>query len=141
MRFPKRVVGVGVAVALLAGLGAAPAGASALRLADGYSCTVTNTTYTWSTGFTANLQITNDGTRPFKPWIIQLVYPGEVSLYTSWYATWTQTPPSIQGTNPTWDPAIDPGETVTSIGFVATFTDTYQPPTTVTVNGVPCTIE
>lgn len=107
----------------------------------GYACAVTYTVHEWRGGFTADLKIGNTGSRPFTPWILQIVFSGDQQVTNAWGGGgWSQTPPSLQITNPTWNTSVDPGEQVGAIGFNATYSGANSPPAAVTLNGVPCDV-
>ncbi|GAA0384947.1 hypothetical protein Acor_48120 [Acrocarpospora corrugata] len=130
-----RVAAVVLALPLF--VGAATPAASANSAA--YGCDVTWDTTDWTTGFVAAISISNTGTIPFTPWIFQFVFSGNQQLSTSWSGVWSQTPPSVQATNPTWFPAIIPGASY-GLGFTANYTGVNANPTGVTLNGVPCVV-
>lgn len=107
-----------------------------------YACEVTYTVNQWSTGFVAALEVTNTGTRPFTPWILQLVFSGDQEITNVWgVGNWSRTPPSVQVTNPSWTSSLNPGETYDMFGFLAAHNGGTDPlPASVTLNGVPCTV-
>ena len=137
MRFLRRSSGIGMAGLLLAALLTGPAQAAPPGVPAGYDCAVTYATQSWPTGFNALVTISNTGTRVFSPWILQFVFPGSQTIYTSWSATYSVTPPSVQAANPSWQKSIDPGTNYT-IGFTADGLDEH--PTGFTLNGVPCAV-
>ncbi|MBP2708539.1 cellulose binding domain-containing protein [Microbispora sp. RL4-1S] len=136
MRIPRRLARTGVAGIVLAAALGGSARASTLGLSD-YGCEVTYTSIAWSTGFSMNLTIANTGTLTFSPWILQFVFSGSQHVDTAWSGTWSQTPPSVQVTNPAWHNAIAPGTTY-AVGFNAT--GTAETPARFTLNGVPCKV-
>lgn len=106
-----------------------------------YACEVTYTVNQWSTGFVAALAVTNTGTRPFTPWILQVVFSGDQEVTNVWgVGDWSRTPPSVQVTNPAWKSSLAPGETYDLFGFLAASTGADPLPAGVTLNGVPCTV-
>ncbi|MEV7806086.1 cellulose binding domain-containing protein [Microbispora sp. NPDC088329] len=139
MRSSRTSSGIAVAGLLLAALSAAPAHAAALSPPPGYGCEVTYASADWATGFTALLTISNTGSKPFSPWILQFLFSGNQKITVGWSATWTQTPPSVQAVNPTWAKSIDPGAS-TSLGFQGTYSGINDKPTDFTLNGVPCKV-
>ncbi|MEV4459718.1 cellulose binding domain-containing protein [Microbispora sp. NPDC049633] len=139
MRFSRTSSRVATAGLLLAGLTVAPAHASALTPPPGYACQVTYASVDWATGFTALLTIANTGSTPFSPWILQFLFSGTQKITTSWSATWTQTPPSVQAANPAYLKSIAPGASA-SVGFQGTYSGVNDKPTDFTLNGVPCAV-
>ncbi len=137
MRSSRTSFRVAAAGLLLAALSAAPAQAAALSPPPGYGCAVTYASVDWATGFTALLTISNTGTKSFSPWILQFLFTGDQKITTSWSATFTQTPPSVQAANPTYLKSIDPGASA-SLGFQGTYSGVNDKPTGFTLNGVPC---
>ncbi|MEU8175786.1 cellulose binding domain-containing protein [Microbispora hainanensis] len=137
MRLSRASSRVGITGILLAALLTTPTQAARADVPAGYACTVTYTSVGWATGFYAILNIANTGTRPFSPWILQFIFPGDQTLTAGWSGTFTVTPPSVQAANPTWWPSIDPG-TSYQLGFNANGTDEH--PSGFTLNGVPCSV-
>ncbi|MEU6415366.1 cellulose binding domain-containing protein [Microbispora sp. NPDC046933] len=136
MRFLRRSSGIGSAGLLLAALLTGPAQAAPAGVPTGYDCAVTYATHAWPGGFTAQVTISNTGTRVFSPWILQFVFPGSQTITTAWNATYSVTPPSVQAAS-SWYKSIDPGTSFT-IGFNANGVDDH--PTGFTFNGVPCAV-
>ncbi|MEV4580224.1 cellulose binding domain-containing protein [Nonomuraea jabiensis] len=134
MRFLRRSSGIVIAGLLLATL---PAGTAQADAPPGYACAVTYASTGWGTGFTADVTISNTGTRTFSPWILQFVFPGGQTFTTGWNATWSATPPSVQATGPSFHKSIDPG---TSFGVGFNASGSNDQPTGFTLNGVPCTV-
>lgn len=127
-----------VAVVLAVPLVFAPA-SQARATSAAYGCHIIYDITDWGTGFVVNLTLENTGTITFSPWITQFVYAGNQTVTQNWTANWSQTPPSVQATNPSYWPDIAPG-TSRTIGFVATYSGSNPDPTGFTINGVPCTV-
>ncbi|GIH25893.1 hypothetical protein Aph01nite_42030 [Acrocarpospora phusangensis] len=130
-----RMAAVALAIPLFVSAG--PPAATANSAA--YGCAVTYDTTDWTTGFVVALTVSNTGTIPFSPWILQFVFSGNQTVTAGWSGVWTQTPPSVQFTNPTWFASIAPGASH-GLGFTATYTGVNANPTGVTLNGVPCVV-
>jgi len=123
------IVGLPMTVAALAqppGAGAATAG-----------CAVTYTPNTWSTGFTADVRITNLGD-PVTGWTLGFSFPGDQHITSGWSATYSQTGRAVTARSVDYNGALATGAS-TSIGFQATYTGTNAAPTAFTLNGVGCT--
>ncbi|GAA0981584.1 hypothetical protein GCM10009555_049960 [Acrocarpospora macrocephala] len=130
-----RVAAVALALPLFVGAGTPAATASSAA----YGCAVTYDATDWGTGFVVALTVSNTGTITFSPWILQFVFSGDQQVISSWSGVWSQTPPSVQATNPTWYASIAPGASH-GMGFTATYTGVNANPTGVTLNGVPCVV-
>ncbi|GII67249.1 hypothetical protein Skr01_73340 [Sphaerisporangium krabiense] len=134
--------------ALLAGLscvpahaGPAPAGVSTPvpTRPPSQPCAVTYSAHDWGTGFSASLQVTNLGDTPIAGWVLRLLFSGNQRITTSWNATWSQAPPSVWLSSAPGHHRVDPGQTV-PLGFNAVYSGANEPPTGLTLNGVPCAV-
>lgn len=103
------------------------------------ACTV-KWTYTadWSSGYVANLDITNTGTRALSSWTLTYEWPTSwQKMDGGWNADWTETGRTVKVTN--LDGAgLDIGGTVT-IGFVGGYSGPNVTPAVFTLNGNVCT--
>jgi endoglucanase len=95
-------------------------------------------TNTWSTGFQAQIVITNTGTSTISPWTLAWTFPGDQQIANLWNATFTQSGEQITVTAASYNATIAPSGTVT-IGFTASFTSSNANPTAFKVNGTACT--
>ncbi len=94
---------------------------------------------TWSTGFTANISITNTGASTINGWTLAFTLPAGQSITSGWNATFTPTSGQVSARNVSYNGTLAPGATVT-IGFQATHTGNVAEPTAFTLNGIPCTV-
>lgn len=101
-------------------------------------CKVVYSASTWQTGLTAQLTITNTGTRPWDGWRLDFSFTGEERLQHGWSATWSQTGKAVKADAMSWNRRVAPGASVT-IGFNASKTGTHVPPSVFTINGERCT--
>jgi endoglucanase len=106
------------------------------------SCRVTYGVNDWGSGFGATLSIANTGTSAISNWTLGFTFPGNQRITNGWNATWTQAAGSA---NVTATPAghnglIPAGQSVTDLGFNASYTGTNGRPTAFTVNGRSCTV-
>jgi cellulase/cellobiase CelA1 len=92
----------------------------------------------WSTGFSANVSITNTGPAAINGWTLRFTFPGNQQISQGWSATWTQSTAVVTATNLSYNGALAAGASV-GIGFNATFTGTNTRPTSFTLNGATCT--
>jgi endo-1,4-beta-xylanase len=91
-------------------------------------------------GFTANVNITNNGGSTISGW--QLVWnytAGQTVTPPGWNGTVSQSGSTVTGVNASWNANIFPGQTV-NIGFNgrATSIGNNPDPTSFTLNGTPC---
>jgi endoglucanase len=93
----------------------------------------------WAGGFTANLSITDTGTRALSSWTLGFSYGGDQKITSAWNATYSQSGKNVTVTNLSYNGAIGAGQTVSGIGVQGTWTSSDAPPTGFTVNGVVCT--
>ncbi|GAB3173773.1 processive endocellulase [Micromonospora palomenae] len=102
------------------------------------ACTVGYVTSDWSTGFTANITITNTGTSTLTGWTLGFSFPSSgQQVGQGWSATYRQTGTAVTATNLSYNGTLAPGAS-TSFGFNGTHTGSNPKPTTFTLNGVPC---
>ncbi|WP_405095051.1 glycoside hydrolase family 9 protein [Micromonospora sp. NBC_01412] len=104
------------------------------------SCRVGYATSDWSTGFTANITITNTGTTALTGWSLAFAFPNAgQQAGQAWSANVTQTGTAVTASNLSYNGALAPGAS-TSFGFNGTHTGTNPKPTAFTLNGSPCTV-
>jgi endoglucanase len=130
----KRLVTAAAALFLsAAGAGAATvASATAASAATGCSAAYSVATQ-WSTGFTAGLTITNNGTTAITGWTVTYSYTGNQTLQqTGWSGTWSQSGQDVTVTNLSWNGSVAPGSSVSGIGANFNFSGTNTAPATVT---------
>jgi len=106
------------------------------------ACAVTYGVNDWGGGFTAALSIANTGTAAINGWTLAFTFPGNQRITNGWSATWTQPAGSA---NVTVTPAdhnrqINAGQSVTGLGFNASYTGTNARPTAFSVNGQACSV-
>jgi hypothetical protein len=94
-------------------------------------------TSVWSTGFVANIMITNTGTTPITDWVVTFTFGGDQRISQAWNASFSQTGAAVTLTHASWNRVIPPGGSVT-VGIYGTRSGQPTPPVTVYVNGVPC---
>jgi cellulose 1,4-beta-cellobiosidase len=101
-------------------------------------CNVNYTVNQWSTGFTANVVITNLGD-PLTSWNLQWDYTGNQTITSSWNSTFTESAAHhVTLTNAAWNGSLGTNATANP-GFQATYSGTNSSPTSFTLNGVACT--
>jgi glucuronoarabinoxylan endo-1,4-beta-xylanase len=100
---------------------------------------VAYTMSTWSSGFTANISITNTGTSAINGWTLTFTLPSGQSITSGWNATYSPSSGQVNARNVDYNGTLAPGATV-EIGFQATHTGNTAEPAAFTLNGIPCTV-
>ena len=103
------------------------------------SCSVTYSPYSWSTGFTTSVKVTNTGTTALSSWNLEFELANGQSVTQGWSAIWSQSGSTVTATNAPWNGSISAGGS-TDIGFNGTHTGTNTAPTSFTLNGATCTV-
>ena len=100
------------------------------------ACTVDYTANQWSTGFTADVKLTNNGPA-ISAWTLKFTVGSSVTLSNGWNGSWSQSGTAMTVSNASWNGAI-PTNGSTTTGFQATYSGTNPPATGFTLNGTPC---
>jgi endoglucanase len=104
----------------------------------GGACRVAYTVQnSWSTGFTAQVTVTNLGP-PVSGWTLRFTFPGNQQVSHGWNAAWLQDGRTVTVTNAEHNRNLATGA-ATSAGFNATYSGTNADPTAFTLNGAACT--
>lgn len=120
------------AVGAAGAFGTAPASAAA---ASPVTCTYTVTA--WSGGFTANVQIADNGPTAINGWTVRWTFAVPTTVVSGWSATITDTDGhDVVATNVSYNGVIGSGQSM-SFGWSAEAVST-DVPTDLTINGVPC---
>jgi chitodextrinase len=82
----------------------------------------------WSTGFTANVTVTNTGTTPTAGWKVTWTWGGNQQVTNAWSAVESHSGQNETAANAGYNGAIAPGGN-TSFGFQATYSGTNNSPT------------
>jgi cellulose 1,4-beta-cellobiosidase len=120
---------LGLGSAGLAAAAAAPASAAT-------SCQVAYSANSWSTGFTASITITNQGSA-LTSWTLAYSYSGNQQLTQGWSGTWSQSGETVTVTNASWNGSLATGAS-TQIGANFSYSGTNTAPTAFTINGTAC---
>jgi endoglucanase len=91
----------------------------------------------WSTGFTADIRITNNGPA-LSSWRLTFTVGSTVTVSNGWNGVWSQNGTTITVGNPSWSASLPTGATV-STGFQAGYTGSAGTPSGFALNGVACT--
>ena len=101
------------------------------------SVTCTYTVTAWHGGFTANVQIANNGPTAINGWTVRWTFAVPTTVVSGWSATITDTDGhDVTATNVFYNGTIGSGLSM-SFGWSAEAVSTDEP-TDLTVNGVPC---
>lgn len=127
---------LGAAAALLVG---ASAGLVAVTQATAATpvCGVVYTLNSWSTGFTADVKVTNNGAA-VSSWTLGWTFNGNQQVTSAWNATVSQSGSSVTATSVAWNGPLATGASA-SFGFQGTYSGTVNAaPGSFTFNGVAC---
>jgi endo-1,4-beta-xylanase len=112
----------------------------------GGNCSVAYTATNWGTGssgFTANLTLTNTGTAAINGWTLAFGFTsGQRVTLPGWSATWAQAAGSanVTATPLDWNRNLAANGGSTTIGFNGTQTGSNPEPAAFTLNGTSCTV-
>lgn len=123
----------------MAAAGALLAGAVLLAVAPAAAATACDVTYAanqWSTGFTADVRVTNNGA-PVTGWVVTWTFPGNQRVTSGWNAQLTQSGGAVTAAAPPHNRTLATGGSA-SFGFQATYSGTNPAPTAFALNGVAC---
>lgn len=103
-------------------------------------CEVTYGTWSWESGFGAQVRITNIGTVPIDGWTLRFRFsdPGQ-KITNGWSATWSQEETYVSAAALPWNSVIQPGASV-DVGFNGTHTGANPVPPSFTLNDGGCVI-
>ena len=100
------------------------------------SCQVAYSTNDWSTGFTASITITNEGSA-LTAWTLTYSYTGNQQLTQGWSGNWSQSGQTVTVTNASWNGSLATGA-ATQIGANFSYSGTNTAPTSFAINGTTC---
>ncbi|MFZ6029369.1 MAG: cellulose binding domain-containing protein [Chloroflexota bacterium] len=103
------------------------------------ACQVVYAPNAWSSGFTADVQITNNGSAPIQGWTLAWRYANGQQITSAWNATVTQSGANVTASNVAshWNGTIPAGGAV-SFGVQGTSNGTNNAPLEFTLNGAAC---
>jgi hypothetical protein len=122
-----------VAAAVLAGTGLLVVHGTAEAAT---ACSVVYTANSWSSGFTADVKVTNGGAA-VSSWTLGWTFAGNQQVTNAWNATVKQTGTSVTATSVNWNGSLATGASA-SFGFQGTYSGTNATPSNYTFNGVSC---
>ena len=92
----------------------------------------------WGSGFTGAISIKNTGSAQINGWTLTWTWSGNQQITQAWNSNYAQSGQNVTLTNATWNPIINPGDTLTGIGFNANYSGTNNNPTVFHLNGMLC---
>jgi cellulase/cellobiase CelA1 len=92
---------------------------------------------TWSTGFTATIDITNVGTGTLFGWTLKFALPAGQSFANGWNAGWRPTPDGLEADAKDYNAVVEPKVTK-RLGFEGSGTAPFTKPTAFSVNTITC---
>ena len=114
-----------------------PAGSAVLTITRAATCTAVLAPHVWLYGFSLGITLTNQGA-PVTGWTARYTFPGDEQITISWNATITQSGATVTATNAPWNATLATGAAV-GIGSNGTWHTSSAMPTSVSLNGQPCT--
>lgn len=104
------------------------------------SCRITYTVNSqWSTGFQARMNITNTGSTPVTNWTARFTFANGQVITMMWNGVVEQDGFRVPAQNASWNARINPGQTISDVGFTATWNGvTNARPTGFSLNTTPC---
>lgn len=102
------------------------------------ACSVRWEVNEWSTGFVANVGVTNLGAARTS-WTLTFAFPGNQQISNAWSATVTQSGAQVTARNASWNGSLPSGATVT-FGFQASYSGTNARPGDFRLDGAACTV-
>lgn len=99
-------------------------------------CDVTYQLNQWSGGFTAQVQLTNDGAA-VTGWTLTWTFSGNQQISSAWNATVTQNGAAVTAQNVAYNGSLATGGAA-QFGFQASFTGSNNVPTNFALNGTSC---
>ena len=123
----------------LAAAGAVLIGAVLVAVTPAAAATACDVTYTanqWSTGFTADVRVTNNGA-PVNGWVVSWTFTGNQQVTSGWNAQLTQSGSTVRAAAPAYNATLATGASA-SFGFQATYSGSNPAPSAFALNGVSC---
>jgi hypothetical protein len=100
------------------------------------ACDVTYTANQWSTGFTADVKVTNNGAS-INGWALTWTFTGNQQVTSGWNAQLSQSGSTVTAAAPSHNATLATGASA-AFGFQATYTGSNPAPTSFALNGVAC---
>ena len=99
--------------------------------AGGSGCSaVYSVVNSWSTGYQAQVVVTDTGSSPISGWTASWTYPGNQQINDLWNGVYTQSGEQVTVNNASYNGALSPGGS-TTFGFTGTYSTNDNSPSTV----------
>jgi hypothetical protein len=131
-----RIAALGVTLGVAAAVAIVPMTRMTRVSAATEPCVVSYQVNQWTGGFTAQLEMTNNGA-PLSGWTLTWTFDGNQQITSAWNAQVVQNGATVQATNLAYDGSVTTGGTV-SLGFQGTFSGSNDVPADFALNGVAC---
>lgn len=105
----------------------------------GAACNVRYSVYTWDTGLTSSITITNTGVTTITSWVLKFPLPSGQRITTAWNAVYSPSSGTVTARGLDDQVTIGPGGAI-AIGFVADHSGGTGSPSWFTLNGTPCSL-
>ncbi|SCF27949.1 Cellulose binding domain-containing protein [Micromonospora matsumotoense] len=105
----------------------------------GAACTVRYSVYTWDTGLTSSITITNTGVTTITSWRLAFPLPAGQRITAGWNAVYSPSSGNVTARGLDDHVIIGPGASI-AIGFVAEHTGGTGSPSSFTLNGTSCSL-
>lgn len=131
-----------IAVAIVTGMATAAFVPASPAQAQSSCPSVAFSATTWSTGpdtggFAASITLTNDCRITIDGWTLRLSLAPDHGLQQGWSARWSASGSEVTASSLEWNSVLHTGDS-TTIGFIGSFSGTYQDPLACTINGDVC---
>jgi len=105
----------------------------------GLSCHVGySVTTQWNVGFGTAITIQNTGSTAINGWQLTWTWAGNQQITQSWNSNYSQSGANAKLTNATWNATIGAGQTLSGMGFNASYSGSNPAPAAFYVNGTLC---
>jgi endoglucanase len=92
----------------------------------------------WSGGFQASIAINNTGETNLSSWKLQWTFPSNQQISSFWGGNETVNGETVTVTNESYNGSLPAGDSITGLGFTASFSGTNSNPPRFTLNGIVC---
>ena len=105
------------------------------------TCSVTyRVTSQWTTGFVAEVRITNTGTTAINNWSLAWLFANDQRITNLWNGGFTQDGGNVTVTNMPYNATVSAGGGSQAFGFIGTWSGVNNSPSTFTLNGRTCLV-
>jgi len=94
----------------------------------------------WTTGFVAEVRITNTGTTAINNWSLAWLFANGQRITNLWNGGFTQDGGNVTVTNMPYNATVSAGGGSQAFGFIDTWSGVNNSPSTFTLNGRTCLV-